>query len=863
MLKSKPRLLVFFPVLFTLICLSCLVFAREYHTGVVKYKLPNQLTVILEPDQTIALVTIQIWVRTGSAYEGKLLGSGMSHLIEHMVFKGSETAASLVFSRQFLELGGELHAFTSKEYTGFTVTIPKENLEKALSLVNDVITKAEFPEAELLKEKEVIRHEMAAINDNPHKYLAENFWAAAFQGHPYGEPTIGHRLIFDQLKRNAILDYYHLNYIPQNIVLVLVGDFQPLVVKPYIEQLWGRLPACSFMPVLIPSAPPVCGPTRRILYREVANPYFIAGFYGPAISSSAIYALDVLAEIFGGGEDARIVRKLRDQLGWVTEIDAWSYTPSCTGIWGISADLGIDDWGKVLKTLLKEIYRLRYQLVREDELKKAKKRIERKYLAGLETQSGKARDLATNEIYTRNPEFTSTYLKGINKVTREDLRRYAREYFQQELFTFCVLEPEKAKPEETKQQGPEKDNSALSPVKLTNGLRILLRADDRLPLVTIRLVALGGLLEEPVPGLSRFYSQLWLQVNPRLVKEIEDSGGGIGSYSGNNSFGFSIQVLAEDIGLALRVAKELIQSLPVTKEKLELVRKLQLVQIKQEEDMPYSFAFKLAKNTFYNTHPYQNSILGTAETVSAITEEQISDFKNKFLVPENMVLVIFGDISEQEIINQGKAVFADLPARPFTARRDFPPLLEQIKEKSGRLSTQDTIVLLAYPGTTFYSEDRFSLELIEQLFSGLAGRLFQAVREDEALSYSVGALDFVGREPGMFMLYATTSPAEVKKTVRLLQDEINRLKNRNLSPEEITRLKNRILTRLQQQWESPSGLSLEVALDELYGLGCNYYQRYLKKIAAVTAKDIRHVANKYFKDDWYTLVVVGPEGGDQ
>ncbi len=841
-------------------CLSTFVLASGYHSAVEKYKLPNQFTVILEPDHSIELVTIQIWIRSGSAYEGDFLGSGISHLIEHMVFKGSEAQASVALSRRFQELGGELNAFTSKEYTGFTVTVPKDNLEQTLELVHAVIVKAEFPEKELVKEKKVIHHEMASINDNHHKYLAQSIRETAFQGHPYGEPIIGYRLIFDKLDRNMVMDYYYSNYIPQNIVLVMAGDFQPAVVKPFINEMWSTLPATSFMPVLIPSAPAVRGPTRKLFPRKIAQPYFVAGFYGPAISSPDMFAMDVLAEIFGKGKDSRIVRKLRDQLGWVTSVSAWSYTPTQTGIWGVSADLRIGQWGKVLKVLLKELYQLRFQLVSEEELRKAKKRIERSYLAGLETISGKAYDLATNEIYARNPEFTVTYLRGINKVTREDLRHAARKYFNKELFTFCMLEPETPIVEKDK-QGKEKSVPVISEDKLKNGLRILLRTDNSLPLVTMRLVALGGLLDEPVPGLSRFYSQLWLQVNPRLVKKIEECGGGISAYSGNNSFGFSIQVLKEDVELALDVAKELILSLPLTKEKMELVRQIQLAQIKQEEEMPYSYTFKLAKGTFYGLHPYSNPILGTAESVAGITEKEIVDFKEKFLVPANMVLAIFGELDEQSIKEQTERVFGSLPVRIFESKKDFPAVQPEINEKMGQLATKDSIVLLAYPGTTFYLEDRLALEIIEKLFSGMAGRLFQAIREDEALSYSVGALNFVGREPGLFMFYATTAPAEAERAVGLLKKEIDRLKTDGIGQEELNRVKNGIITSLQQQWESASGLSLEAALDELYGLGYNYYQRYLKKIAAVTAKDVKHVANKYFRDDWYTQVIVGPGGG--
>lgn len=826
--------------------------AYNYRLPVEKYKLPNGLTVILEEDNTSRLVTIQLWIRTGSCYEGKFLGAGITHLVEHMVFKGERARVSTRIAKELQKLGGELDASTSKEYTNFSITIDKENLEKTMEIVYSVIAKAGFMQEELDKEKQVIIREMDTIEDDPNRLLAEEFFKLSFQGHPYGEPVIGRKELFQRIDRKDLIEYYKSQYNPRNIVLVVVGDFSTASLKPLIEKFWGKIPDIFSEPNYIPYKPSAKGPTRGIFYKDVLSSYIIIGFYGPSIDSQDMYPMDVLAEIEGGGKESRLVKKLRDKLGIVSNINAWSYTPTCTGIWGVNADLIGSDWGLVLKNVLKEIYRLRLTPVTEEELSKAKKRILRKYLSGLETIDGRATELGSNEIYTRNPLFSTAYISGIRNVTAEDIRKVARRYFNTQNFTIAILTPHRRE----LVQKPIKVIEEVTKIKLDNGMKILIKEDHRLPLVTIRLAALGGLLEEDIPGLSYFFSQLWLKENEDLVKDIESVGGSISTYSGNNSLGLGIEVFNEDISLALEVIRDLIQEFPITARKMELVRKIQLAEIKQEEDIPYGYAFKLAKNTFFDKHPYRNSILGTEGTIVKIKEDNIRNFFSKYITPNNIVISIFGDIDAKDIRVRVLDVL-NVRGPASHIGKEMRLQTPKVNKKIEHRKTEQAIIILAYPSTSIYSNDRYAIELLTQVFSGQAGRLYESIREKKGLSYSIGALNLIGREPGSFMFYIATNPRNKDNAVKFLFNEVSKIKKEGISDEELNRVKKYFITQVQENWESTSGLSLEVALDELYGLGWDYYKKYLEDIEKVTTGDIKTLANKYFRDDWYTLVVVG------
>lgn len=860
MFKDSPRTILFLIIFnFLFVLFPPEVFALDYHSSVEKYKLPNSLTVILEESHSFPLVNLQVWIRTGSVYEAKFTGAGISHLVEHMVYKGTKTKSAQKLAQELQALGGQLSGATSKEYTHYGITVPSRNLIKVMETVHYILAQAEFGEKELIKEKEVIIHEMAGISDNPEKLLFQKFWSIAFQGHPYGEPVIGHRLIFEKITRDDILEYYRTKYLSQNIIIVITGDFNSYSLKPAIEKIWGSgIPAGPLCPSVVPRVSLGHGPIKEIITKDVSKPYLVMGFYGPCIHSPDIYPMDVLAEIVGGGKDSCLVKKLRDHLGLVSQIDAWSYTPSGTGIWGVSADLVISRWELVQKYILKELYRFKYILVKEKELNRAKKRIIRRYLETLETIEGKGADLATNEIYTRNPLFTRVYINGIKNVRSEDVQRIAGKYFKAQFFTMCVLQPKTEEKIHTKVVSKEREIS-VNKLKLDNGFRALIRENYNLPLITVRLVGLGGLLEEDKPGLSYFFNQLWLKVNPDLVKDIEDCGGSISTYSGNNSFGCTIKVLQEDLSLAMDILRKLIQELPINEEKMELTRKIQLAQIEQEEDRPYSYSFKKTKSIFFGqTHPYRNSTLGTKDSVAGITEEDILGFKTRYLVPENMVLVVSGSVDVSQLTPLVKQRFGTMHSSRFSPRKDFPSVKKEVNSREEFRDTKDVIIILAYPGTTIYSEDRYSMEILEQLFSGLAGSLFKNIREEKALSYSVGALNFMGREPGMFMFYIATDISSVNNAIHILKEEIFNIKRDGIDSEKLQYLKTQLLTQLQQQLESDSGFSLEIGLGELYGFGWDYYLRHIKSIENVTCEDVKRVANKYFRDDWYTLTIVGP-----
>src|SRR5471032_2362802 len=204
--------------------------------------LPNGLTVILKRDASAALASVQVWVKTGSIHEGAQLGAGLSHFVEHMLFKGTPRRAGREISATVQAHGGYINAYTTFDRTVYYIDLPSEHTGVAIDLLADAVLHSTLPAEEVAKEREVILREIAMTKDDPDNRLWENLFATAFREHPYRQPIIGHREIFSAVTPDDLLGYYHARYVPNNLVVVIVGDIDVAATVAGIEKHFGAVP---------------------------------------------------------------------------------------------------------------------------------------------------------------------------------------------------------------------------------------------------------------------------------------------------------------------------------------------------------------------------------------------------------------------------------------------------------------------------------------------------------------------------------------------------------------------------------------------------------------------------------------------
>ncbi len=834
-------------------------------SSIFKRTLPNGMTVLLREDHRAPVAALQMWVNTGSAFEQEYAGTGVSHFLEHMLFKGTAKRGVGQIAQDIQSYGGDINAYTSYEATVFAINIESGQFFHALEILADAIMHSSFDPEEFKKEQEVIIKEINMNDDDPERYVSRLFWATAYAEHPAKHPVIGYEELFRKLTRDDVLRYYKTRYVPNNMVLVAAGDFSAEKAYAEIEKLFRDFPRGIWNTPMLPAEPRQLSPRRITEHRDLGQAYALVGFHGPSMSDPDMPVMDVLSIILGEGKSSRLYQEAREKQQLVTSIASWSYTPSFPGVFGVWASLDPKHLDALLSLIWKQLEALKATPVREAELEKAKAQTLHEYYASLESMSGQASDLGSSETMTHDPSFSKAYVRQVSEVRAADIQRVAKKYFQQECSNEVFLLPKDSKI--ASKVAPEKaaKEPRITKHVLNNGVRVLIRQDPSVPTVSIKALFKGGLLCESKKdnGISNLFSEILIQGTTKrsgeiIVEDLEKAGGQIGSFSGNNSFGFSIDVLAERWQWAVDLLGEIILEPAFPEQIFQKEKQAALLDIQSLEDQVFQTASKLFRETLFAGHPYQFVPQGSKDSVSGLNREDLLRFYREFVVGPNTVISVYGDVQEAKVLAALEVGLAKLSNRPAPFPVIVRPALHEAKKVTKTQDGKQAIILLGYPSVDMYDKDRYTFEVMDALFSGLGSRVFSAIRETHGLAYLVGCYQLLGVEPGAFVFYVGTVPESVDFVVVELQKEIAKIKKHGVTSEELERGKRGLIGGRKIQLQTNAQLSAVTGMDELYGLGWDDYKKYYERINAVTLEDIRRVANAYFDDKRCVLSIVQP-----
>src|SRR5438105_10410072 len=460
-----------------------------------KWVLPNGLTIIVQEDRSAPVASVQAWCATGSIDEDAHLGAGLSHILEHMLFKGTKTRSTNEIAQKIQDVGGYINAYTSFDRTVFWIDVPKDGVATALDVLADAMMNSSLPPEEYMKEQEVIRREFAMGLDDPDRVAGLLLFATAYQRHPYHFPVIGDIEIYNQLTQDQVMQYYKTRYVPNNLTFVVVGDVDAAKVRQQITEFFKAYPEKSLKPVFIPEEPPQLG--RRDVHQEFATEltHLSLAWHIPEVTNPDVPALDLLSTILGDGRSSRLYRRVREEAGLAYRISAFSYTPGDPGLFGIDATLDPKKREAAGQLVLRIVDEVKQAGVTAEELAKAKKITLSHQLGNLTTMRGQASDIGSNWFLTRNLNFSRDYLDAVQKVTLDDIKRVAANYLTDENLTVISLNPKGSALPKAEAAKPISAGE-VQKFELSNGLRVLVREDARLPLVAMGAVFRSGLLAE-------------------------------------------------------------------------------------------------------------------------------------------------------------------------------------------------------------------------------------------------------------------------------------------------------------------------------------------------------------------------------
>lgn len=833
--------------------------------GVKLTTLPNGLTLILKEDDSAPVVSAQAWCQAGSIDEGNWLGAGISHLLEHMLFKGTKTRGGARIDQEVQEAGGYLNAYTSFDRTVFYINVPNTGASVAIDILCDIMQNATLPPEELEKEKKVILREMDMNQDDPSRRSSRRLFETAYIRSPCRFTVIGYPDVFSELKPTDVLDHYRRHYVPNNVFFVVVGDMNAKQVQEQIEAAYSKARVRPLPSIAYLDEPPQTAPRELQEEAPVEMGHVHVCWHIPGLRHPDIPALDVLATLLGNGRSSRLYQRLREKAGLVNQIDAWTYSPGNPGLFGISAVVERANFEKARASILLEVERLLREEIPAEELSKAVKQFISGTLAIKKTMQGQAQDLGSNWMAARDLNFSERYLAAVKKLSTSELQRVAKRYLTPEKRTVYALLPRSDPPTGSSPAVIRQEKPVQKKV-LSNGLVVLLKEDHRLPFVEFRMVFGGGVHVESISnsGLTHLTARMLLQgthhqSGEEMAGQIESLGGMLDTYSGNNSFGVHLELLKEDFGQGLHLLNQLLREAAFPSEALAREKRIQLASLQAQKDHLLQRAARNMRRKLFGQNGYGLDILGEEKALEGTGVAEVKSFYSRWMVPANATLAIYGDIEAAAVGEQLEMTFATWKsANPKFQIERSPYLAAAERRVVEELEKKQGVILIGFPAATIDHPARYPLELLQEACSDLGSRLFLRIREKLGLAYFVGAQNFPGLGAGYFAFYAGTEPEKLEIVETEMLEEVILLQKSGLTPEELRRAKAKVIGQKKIARQDLGGLAMAHALDELYGLGFDYSDKEDVLYERVTAEEIIAAANEFLRPESAVISIVRP-----
>jgi len=842
--------------------------------------LDNGLEVILVEDHSAPVVALNVWVRVGSADERDEQW-GMAHVHEHMLFKGTERRGVGEIASTVEGAGGNINAFTSFDMTVYHITMASRDAAVGFDVLADAMQSSTFDAAELAKEEEVVIEEIRRSDDAPDSLLSRVLFETAYQTHPYHKEVIGTQASVRSFTREGLLDFYRSWYVPNNMTFVAVGDFDPKVALEQIKKSFASAKPRADLAHPRPTEPEQTAPRAAVVPSEFEQSLLgvawkITGFAHPDTPY-----LDLLGMVLGGGDSSRLYREVKDRAQLVHGIHASSYTPLDPGLFVVEAELDADKIDASVTAIAEQVRRVRDLGPSETELERARTNLLASQVHERETMQGQAQKLGYFVLLAGGPDAEKVYLDRVHRATQADLQRVARQYLAPERATVVALTAKDANGTVNQtqllaalQRGASPATSSLTFTELRdgireytlpNGLRVVVKPNANVPLVSLRLSFLGGLLAETesTQGITSFVAEMLSRGttsrrSAQLATEIEDIAGDLSGFSGRNSFGVQAEFLTESLDTGLDLFADVLLQPSFDAEEITKLKVERLAALRRREDNLSTKAFELFQQTIYPNHPYRFSSIGTAQSLEKLDRDALARYWTSYAKPANGVLGVVGDVDPDRIIDAIASHLADWPGSGPVAlpARTLPEAPARLHEVVLEKKKNQAHLVYGFLALTIADPDLPALDVLTQILSGQGGRLFLELRDKQSLAYSVTAFELEGVDPGIWGVYIAGEPAKLAEMQSGIARELAQIVDGPIPDEEFARAKAYLIGSQAVSLQRFGTQASLLSLDDLYGLGATYHLDYDDRIAAVSVDDVKRVAKRVIRLDAPVIAVV-------
>jgi zinc protease len=854
------------------------------------YTLPNGLQVILHVDRKLPVVHVNEWFHVGSKNE-RVGRSGFAHLFEHMMFQGSKNANKEYF--EYVEAAGAnlseggVNGTTNQDRTNYFATVPSGNLEQILWLESDrlaTLTDALTLE-KLNNQRDVVKNERRqGLENQPYgrwfKLLMENLYPSR---HPYANDVIGSHEDLTAASVDDVKDFFKTYYTPNNLTLVIAGDFDPAEAKRLVEKYFGTIPAGPALDRPAKSVPKLDGEKIVEVNDRVPQERTYFAWHSPAFFDAGDAELDLVATILGDGLSARLNKVLVYDKQLASDVVSFQWSREQVGtfvIWA-TARPGAS-LQQIEQIVTDEIARLAKDGPTPAELARARTKWEFGFVTGLERIGGfggKADRLNQYMTFLGDPNKFEADFARYRNATPESVRDVVARWLNTRNRLLVRFHPEPSGRESqialdrSKQPPLGGDRPFMVPpvktAKLENGMDIFVIERPDLPKVAVRFVTKAGSVHNPAgkDGLADLMVETMKRgTKTRNALQVEDTLGDLGTaiFGGANreSSEVSFEVLKRNLTPALTVFADVIRNPAFPAEEVDREKKKRLDALAQDAEDPNAIAQRVGQMlAFGPDHPYGRPGSGFPSTVQTLTREDFVRFHEANWKPGSSALIFAGDITLDEaraLAGQnfgnwqgGVAPVVQIPApKPVGPGKVF---------MVDRQDAAQTVVMQILPGARRKTEDYYAISLADAVWGGGFGtRLNLNLREDKGYSYGVFSFPTFFSEYGMWQ---SSGGVQTNKTKESVVEFVKELKfmagEKPITEKELLNAKANRIRGYAQQFESLGRLADQVATLWTYGLPMSDLQQETTELERATLAAVNTAAKKYAVPNSTMLLLVG------
>ena len=844
-------------------------------------RLKNGLTVLVLEDTRFPLVSTRLYVHAGSSYE-KPEQAGISHVLEHMVFKGTEKRPKGVVAREVEAAGGYLNAATSFDYTVYLTDMPSRHWKLGMDVVRDMAFHPTLDSSELESEKEVIVAELKRGKDSPQSLIFEELIRQSFTDTPYERPIIGFESTIRGLTTDMIRAYIDTFYHPQSMLLVVVGDVNAQEVLAEAEAQFGAYPNTKVVvdqPLISPASLNHARSTVQVQHGNWNKVYMALALPVPGTNDNRSEKLDVLAHLLGGDQTSLFWRRYKHEKQLVDSIHVSNLSLERVGLFYITAELDADKVEPFWNALTADLARLSATDFSDDDLNRARLNLEDDLFRAKETLSGLASKVGFYQFFNTNGYMgEKNALNTMRTTDRVQLQGVIDAWLNPERLSAVLLAPEQAAlpapsalkatlranwpaPSAGIAAAAKTETSKAEIVDLGDGRTLVLIPDSTLPYISADLAMHGGnrLLAPDQQGLAALAARtLTKGTAQRSATDMQDwladRASGLAASAGRTSFTISLSGPSRFSDDLFAMLNETLREPAFTLQDVERERQGQAAAIRSTEDQPLGMAFRRLPAFlfpgsifgYYQLGQEQDVLNYGPESVRAFWDEQRS---------QPWVLSVAGSFDREAVIAAAKALPEPSAKAPDTAPPTWTTERTLNLNMPGRNQAHFMLLFNTVP---MGHQDAPALDLLQNILAGQSGLLFRDLRDDKGLGYTVTAMSSTGSHFGYMIFYIGTEPNKLPDAEAGFARVIDMLHRDLLPEEEIRRGRNQMEGDYYRDRQSLGSRAGEAASLTLLNKPLSFQREHVDRAGRVTAEQLREVAKTYLQPTKAHTITVLP-----